>query len=60
MAFHVGGSRGRQSSILPAALNGQFLTDRVGRGDALSFSVAGAADSSEHGIDFVSVALGVG
>ena len=38
---------------------GQFLADRVGGRDSLSLAVAGSADTADHRVDIVSVALGI-
>ena len=51
---------GSTPALLPGALDGQPLADRVRRGDALALAVAGAADAAQHGVDPVAVALGVG
>ena len=37
----------------------EFLSHRIGRSDAFSFSVARSADAADHGVDLVSVALGI-
>ena len=55
-----GDAGGREPGILPGARNGEFLADRVGRGDALPFAVAGSPDTAQYGVDLVSVALGIG
>ncbi len=55
-------SRGgrRQACILPGSFQTEFLADRVRRGDPLAFAIAGRTDAAEHGIDLISVALGIG
>ena len=52
--------RRRQPGVLPGALDGEALSDRIGGGDALALAVARAADAAQHGVDLVAVALGVG
>ena len=48
-----------EAGVLPCALDGPLLTDRVGGGDPFASAIAGTADAADDGIDPVSVALGV-
>ena len=59
MTFDQRCGSGRQPGILPGALDGQFLADRVGRGDAFPLPVAGSCDASQHSVDVVAVAFGI-
>src|SRR5208283_4817865 len=49
----------RQTGILPGALDGEFLTCRIGSGDALSSAIARPSHPAQYGVNFVSVAFGV-
>ena len=60
VAFNQRRGSGRQAGILPGALDGEFLADRVGRRNALSLAVARSADAAQHGVDLVAIALGIG
>ena len=60
MAFDQRRGSRREAGILPGALDGEFLADRVGRGNALALAVAGSAHAAQHGVDLVAVALGIG
>ena len=60
MAFDQGCGSRRQSRVLPGALDGKFLADRVRRGDALALAVTGSGDAAQHGVDVVTIAFGIG
>ncbi len=54
------GHRGRVGTgALPRPAHRQLLTDWVGGGDALALAVGRATDSEDHGVDPVTVTLGV-
>ncbi len=49
----------RDAGIFPGAFQRPLLPDRVGGGDALALSITAAANAAHHGIDFISVTLGI-
>ncbi len=60
VSFHQSCGCGRQTGILPGALQAKLLADWVGSGDAFAFAVARRTDAAEHGVDLVAIALGIG
>ena len=50
---------GRAARDVPGAPNGPHLARRVGRHDPLAPPIAGAAETSDHGVDAISVPLGI-
>ena len=51
---------GSRPGRAPGAFDRQALPDGVRRGDALALAVAGRPDATQHGVDPVAVAFGVG
>ncbi len=47
------------AGVLPGALDGALLADRIGRGDAFAFAVTAGAEAADDGVDFVAVAFGI-
>ncbi len=58
--FDVCGGVGHPPGILPCPLDGEHLADRVGGRDPLASAVAGAADTTDDGVDPVLVPFGIG
>src|SRR5579864_1254655 len=50
----------RQACILPGALNGELLAGRVRCGNPFASSIARSTHAAQHGVDLVTIALGVG
>ena len=60
MSLDVGRGGGRNTRILPGALDGALRAEGVGRSDALAFTIAATADATNHGVNFVAIALCIG
>ena len=60
VTLNVGCGRRGQAGVSPRAFDGQPLANGIGRGDALPFSIARPTHAAQHGIDPISITLGIG
>ena len=60
MAFDVSGGGRRQAGILPGALDGEALANRIRSGDAFPLAVARSPHAAQNCVDLVVIALRIG
>src|SRR5262249_6568153 len=60
MALNQGRSSWREPGVLPGPLDTKFLTDWIRCRDPLPLPVTRTANSTQHSVNFISIALGIG